>query len=232
MNELDSAAQRALETLRVDVPTPADQLRIAAKLELRLGDAAFAGASLAPMAKVVLVTLSAVVAVSAAVWGGSRPSSRPPALQIMHDVQQETPARPPEPPLPPLALRLPQPVAKIKRVASPPPGLSATSEPEGVQLPRTASPPLSPAPADEELKVLLEARRALTAHQPARALSLLETFISAAATSLEPERTATRLLALCALGRFDEAERGLVALAPAYSPVVRQRCDAAKQANR
>jgi len=95
------------------------------------------------------------------------------------------------------------------------PAVAAEPVPEPAARTRTASPAtpaVAAAPLAEETRVLESAQRALASGHAAEALALLDEhgarFPSGA---LSEERGAARILALCALGRADEARRSATA---------------------
>jgi hypothetical protein len=215
-SDLVRAGQRAFQA------TDADRARLASALRARLGDAALppdmgSVASTAAAGKAIWPLISAV-AVGVVILGGALFVAMRPGTG---------PANPQETRVVPVAATTPVPVAAPS--AGQPASPAATAP--------AADPPALPAtsighPQDRlagEVAILSRATRDLRAGRPAEAIKALDDYRRKFPKGLlSEEHRAARAQALCALGRFDEANAKLAELAP-RSPLAvqaKQFCDA------
>lgn len=233
MSDLGPEARSILDGGRDgDDPTPADRARIRGSVmrAIAAGGAATTAAAMTEAAVAAKAAqgialgwkILAGLLITGAVGGGA-------ALALRHEApaapalvtsgsppaQAASASPPPEettPPSAPLAPASTTPTVASARPASPPPErrIEPSKEPAPPALeepsPSAAVAPPTP-PADtltDETRRLREAHGALTGGDPARALSLLDEQ-AAAGAQLREERSAARILALCQLGRVDEA---------------------------
>ncbi|MBN2574241.1 MAG: hypothetical protein JXP73_06730 [Deltaproteobacteria bacterium] len=207
------AAQRAYQ------PTAADRERLLGQLRAQLGDAALppdmATAASAATASSSAWPLISVVVVGVGILGGALFYAWPRGAG--QDKMQETKAAP-------VAAR----TQAIEPIAAPPvepPTGTPTAMP-------TPDPPALPAttayrPKDRlaaEVAILSRATRDLRAGRPAEALKALDEYRRRFPKGLlGEEHRAARAQALCALGRFDEANAKLAELPPQSPLAVRAR---------
>jgi RNA polymerase sigma-70 factor (ECF subfamily) len=221
---LSEEASRIVTSAREDYsPARADKARNQKALALRIAVGTSAVSSVATgsvlssaASKVVLIGLAATTAVGAGAvtyeWTNHRTMQveSPPAVQ--RSVARGSPsanlAAPEAPPTPNV----------VDTTSNPPatPTVVLSARP-----PRVASPPASgdrKPDVEAELALLRDARSALSAGDSRRALELTEAHARAFPHGvLAEERRATRIVALCSLGRFTEGRReaqAFVARAP------------------
>lgn len=212
---LSDEARRIVEEARLAYgPSEEDRTRVAASLSVQLTATAAASAGitgtataaapatlLAGKAAVGLAVLIAIGGAAAGFWW-SRSERRPPAASAVRPASPaESPTRIAEPsvpaPLSPAGERGTQPPARLNRSRSAP----------AVRAPAVKPPMPEPGPnVAGEIALLDEAQRALISGNPERALQLLDQHARAFPRgTLIEERTAARVIALCALGRATAA---------------------------
>lgn len=234
MSDLGPEARSILDGGRDgDDPTPADRARIRGSVmrAIAAGGAATTAAAMTEAAVAAKAAqgialgwkILAGLLITGAVGGGAAlalrheaPAAPARATSVSPPAQAASASAPPEEPTPPSAPLAPAsttPTVASARPASPPPErrVEPSKEPAPPALEEPSSPSAAVAPptppADtltDETRRLREAHGALTGGDPARALSLLDEQ-AAAGVQLREERTAARILALCQLGRVDEA---------------------------
>lgn len=232
MSDLGPEARSILDGGRDgDDPTPADRVRIRGSVmrAIAAGGAATTAAAVSEAAVAAKAAqgialgwkILAGLLITGAVGGGAALALRQeapaaPALVTSGSppAQATSASPPPEDATPPSAPLAPSSTASTvasARPASPPPErrFEPSKEPAPLEEPPSPSVVVAPPtpPADtltDETRRLREAHGALTGGDPARALSLLDEQ-AAAGVQLREERTAARILALCQLGRVDEA---------------------------
>ena len=211
--DLVRAGQRALQ------PTDADRTRLTSAMRARLGDAALrpdvgqvastaaAGHALWPLVSAVLVSVGIL---GGALFSALRPGTgrdTPQAASIA-PVSAATPA-----------------IDPVVAVAAP----SAEQPTSPAATPATTSAHRSQDRLAAEVAILSRATHDLRAGRPAEALKSLDEYRRKFPKGLlSEEHRAARAQALCALGRFDEANAKLAELAP-RSPLAvqaKQFCDA------
>jgi hypothetical protein len=216
MSDLSPEARALFEASRAEAPAPGESARLRRALDGRLGlvavalPAAAAGQAggLSVLVKVVVGVTLAISAGTAA-WKVSRPAARLPVVEQAAQLPELAPA-----PAPAVA----EPVVDAEP-ATPAPAPVRPTVPgrRAVRPPATHTPPhgvvsaAAPALANDELRAELElisqAQHALSAEAPEKALALLEQHAARFPRGqLRPERLAARVLALCSLGRIDEAK--------------------------
>lgn len=201
MSALSPEAARLLSALKADQPTLADQERIAALLDAQLASfppsetGSTSGSVLKAKIFGALTGMTGVVLVAAlamhtpqSVKPSPRVNEEVPAALIPAVIPEEKPA-----PIP-----APQPVARRKRVAPAPEVLPSVSEEPSSPLPKSL--------LADELILLKEARHALSFKHPELALEVLDSYRKKFPDgALMQESLATKVLALCDLGRKSEA---------------------------
>ena len=234
MSELDPMVQGLLDgAIAKAEPSASDRARVKSHLLKKAGPGilalaiptASAAAAAAPVVTGVAVKILAAILVIGAAGGG------------VYAVRAHTPpmATPPVVVIAPAAPTIPVDVA--------PPALepvaSITQPPAALASPRRAARPNSPVPAiapptttgtlKDEFPLVSGAHAALAAHDPGKALSLLDTHASRFPQGqLTEERDALRVLAVCALGRGDarSAAESFLKSRPrsTFAPRIREAC--------
>ena len=207
-------------------PTDADRARLVSQLRAQLGDAALpadmgtatsvatAGSSAWPLVSMVLVGVGILGGALFYAWPRSAGETKMQETRPL-PVAVTTPASEPkvEPPLE-------QPAAH----PVPPPALGPSAPPaSSVARPKDR--------LAAEVAILSRATRDLRAGRPAESLKALDEYRRRFPKGLlVEEQRAARAQALCALGRFDEAQAKLTELTPQTPLAVRARqfCDASK----
>lgn len=212
------AGQRAYQ------PTNADRERLLGQLRTQLGDAALpadmsttasaaaAGSSLWPVISLVVVGVG--------ILGGALFYAWPRGAG-----QDHLPQTQPAP-----AVAMPQPIEPIAAPSAEQPTISVPTPPAAVRPALTVSSGFRPKDRlAAEVAILSRATRDLRAERPAEAVKALDEYRRKFPKGLlSQEHRAARAQALCALGRFDEANAKLAEL-PKQSPLAlraKQYCDA------
>ena len=217
-SDLVRAGRRAFQ------PTDADRDRLLSALRSRLGDSALppdlGPATAAATASRSLWPIISAVVVSVGIVGGALFFTLRSGTE--RDNRRELSVAP---------------VATSTQVSEPVAPPSAEQPPKPAMAPVTTDTPAAPAasahrPQDRlaaEVALLSRATRDLRAGRPSEALKALDEYHRKFPKGLlNEEQRAGRAQALCALGRFDEANEKLAGLAP-QSPLAvqaRQFCDA------
>ena len=205
-------------------PTDADRERLLGTLRSQLGDsslppdmgsmatAAAAGRSIWPLISAVVVGIGIVGgALSFALRSGTE-RDNPPVTNVAQVAAAQQANDPVAPPTAELAT---SPAATAPAADPPAPPAAAAHRPQD----RLA----------DEVAILSRATRDLRAGRPAEALKALDEYRHKFPKGLlSEEQRAARAQALCALGRFDEANEKIAGLAP-HSPLAvqaKQFCDA------
>jgi hypothetical protein len=240
MTRLGPDARRLIHEARSgEDPSERDRARIQAKLALRIG----AGVAATAVSRSAGATASSLslkmivgsVAVIVALGGTSATDAnrwQKPAEPAPAPMQVQAPAQASPGVEPPAAASAPEPV-----VAEPAPAARPRAAAPGHDSKRpssTAAPSAAPATIGEELRLLQQAHDQLKENDPQAALATLDrhakNFESGA---LREESTAARVLALCKLGRRDEAHQlaaRFLAESPSspLAPRLRRACPDAK----
>ena len=224
MSDLSAEARALLEAARDgDDPTPQDRSRVARSLAASLGIAVLAPATaqatsvaVASASALTVFKTVAVVAAFVAVGAGSVWSRRPPVG------------------VPPTSVSVSRVVPTVRAVEAPPIRVVASEPSLPSPVAVVASPLLSPPRAAHvptrtvdtlraESELLGEAHRAMNSGANEQALAILTTYRERFPHGvLSEERDAQRVLALCRLGRRDEAHAAAAGFLRAHprSPLV------------
>jgi hypothetical protein len=231
MHRLDSELARMIQATRAsDGPVPEDRARIGKQLAARLGDPALLAAiAAAPAALSAGKAVAATGAAGSALLGGAKvagvvilvagvvvavPQSRRVILRALGampatEVKLERPApaqQPPSAPAPEPVLAEAPVQAEVSAMAPAPVARSGARSAMSGPRPRTASSVPPVATLQREAKLLQQAQQALRDGRPALALATLgEHDREFGPGALHEEAQAARVMALCALGRPDEA---------------------------
>jgi hypothetical protein len=221
MKELSPRAQELVRAARhADDPTPADQDRVRKGLARTLAAGvvvgALAGAGKGAMAgvslKIVVATAVTVAAVGGAITTGVVIHRRAPPPVVTRSIAEP-------PPRLPARKVIPAPIPSLPAATQPASGPVA-AEPVAKQRPARVThrrPRLSGATLEAETRELRQVQAALRAGRPDEALALLkEQAARYPRGELLQERSAARILALCALKRKREALASLARFQRSY----------------
>lgn len=236
MNELDDNARSLLDDMRdQDDPRAGDRERVRAALVASLGPGVFpstargSGSGAPPAASPGLVPVAKVLiglAVVGAIAGGA-------LLVTRHPASAPTSAPPARTPAPKLVVTASAAVPPALPPAPPPPAPAVSAAPaRGVASRAVRAPrPVTSAPAvADEVAILTRAYSALGHGDPAKALAELDEHADRFPDgALAEERAAQRVLALCRLGRVEEARADAARFLEKYpaspqAPRVRSSC--------